>query len=193
MLLLLKKSIANSFTMLNLLLGFSALILIALSFSENVNNIQVACILIYIAELIDVFDGKIARKLGTSGNFGKEIDSLADLISFCLVQSFLIFFHYYDPYDSEGMNLRLGYLIFLSSFPLIFGAIRLAMFNAYEKHSNQSYYLGLPTPGNALFICSVIYLMHVDINHLNLLTKNYTGFFELINYPIYQLLFYDFA
>ena len=71
MLLLLKKSIANSFTMLNLLLGFSALILIALSFSENINNIQVACILIYIAALIDVFDGKIARKLGTSGNFGK--------------------------------------------------------------------------------------------------------------------------
>ena len=152
-----KYFIPNILTLVNMFLGFMAIGLIL-----NGQPLK-AGVFVLIAGLFDVFDGKIARKLGTSGNFGKEIDSLADLISFCLVPSFLIFFHYYDPYDSEGMNLKLGYLIVISSFPLIFGAIRLAMFNAYEKHSNQSYYLGLPTPGNALFICSMIYLMHVDI------------------------------
>ncbi len=193
MLLLLKKSIANSFTILNLLLGFSAIVLIALSFSDSINNIKIACLLIFTATLIDVFDGKIARKLGTSGNFGKQIDSLADLVSFCLVPAFLIFFHYYDPYNSEDMNLKLGYLIFISSFPLIFGAIRLAMFNAYEEHSNQAYYFGLPTPGNALFICSMMYLMYeIDMNSFNSSLSSNVNFFSFINYPIKQLLFYDY-
>ena len=161
MLLLFKKSIANSFTLLNLLLGFSAIVLVALSFSENTNYIQTACLLIYIATLIDVFDGKIARKLGTSGDFGKEIDSLADLISFCLLPAILIFYQMYDPYNSESMNLKFGYIIILSSLPLLCGAIRLAKFNAYDEHSKESSYLGLPTPGNALFICAIISLLDI--------------------------------
>ena len=159
MFMLLKKSIANFFTILNLVLGFFAIILIALSFNNNVNYISTACILIYFATMIDVFDGKIARKLGTSGDFGKQIDSLADLVSFCLVPSFLIFSYYYDPLNSENMNLRFGCLVVLCSFPLVCGAIRLAKFNAYEEQSEKKYYLGLPTPGNALFICSMILFM----------------------------------
>lgn len=178
MLILLKKSIANSFTILNLLLGFSAIILIALSFSEQVNHIQTACLLIYIATLVDVFDGKIARQLGTSGDFGKEIDSLADLVSFCLVPSFLIFYHYYDPYNAEGVNLKIGYLIILSSLPLLFGSIRLAKFNAYDIQSKQSYYLGLPTPGNALFICSIIFFYDKIVTSITNIDN--LNFFELL-------------
>ena len=186
MLSLLKKSIANSFTMLNLLLGFSAIILVALSFSEHTNYIQTACILIYIAALIDVFDGKIARKLGTTGDFGKEIDSLADLVSFCLLPAVLIFYYYYDPYNSENMNLKFGYLIILSSLPLLCGAIRLAKFNAYDEHSKDSSYLGLPTPGNALFICSIICLMDsLFMQPLSFIDKivNHESFSQLINMP----------
>ena len=190
MLILLKKSIANSFTLLNLLLGFFAIILIALSFFDNVNHISTACILIYIAAIIDVFDGKIARKLGTSGNFGKQIDSLADLISFCLVPSFLIFSYYYDPFDSENMNLGFGYLVTLSSLPLLCGAIRLAKFNAYDEQSEQIYYLGLPTPGNALFICSIILFMEQKILFItNVFTSSNNNFFQMIILPIEKILF----
>jgi len=189
MLLLLKKSIANSFTLLNLLFGFSAIVLIALSFSEKINHIQSACILIYIAALVDVFDGKIARKLGTSGDFGKEIDSLADLVSFCLVPAFLIFYHYYDPYNSEGMNLEFQLLIVLSSLPLLLGAIRLAKFNAYENQSKQNCYLGLPTPGNALFICSMIFCVDkIFTNKRFLLSIDELNYFEWICLPIQKIL-----
>jgi len=150
--LIVKKSIANSLTIFNLLLGFSSIILISLSLLGNFNYIELACIFIFIASLIDVCDGKVARKLGTSGNFGKQLDSLADIISFCLVPSFLVFYYTYDM-------IALQYVILISSFPLVCGAIRLAKFNAYPNQSNQSYYLGLPTPANAIFICSSILLM----------------------------------
>tara|TARA_Y100001970_G_scaffold40955_1_gene50496 strand:- start:3754 stop:4569 length:816 start_codon:yes stop_codon:yes gene_type:complete len=151
--LILKKSIANSFTILNLLLGFSALIFISLSLTNEFNYINIACLLIFIASLIDVCDGKIARKLGTSGEFGKQLDSLADIVSFCLVPSFLLFYYMYDI-------TQLTYVIIISSFPLVFGAIRLAKFNAYPKQSSETYYFGLPTPANAIFICSSILLMN---------------------------------
>ena len=91
MLLAIKKSAANILTIVNLLLGFISIILISLSFIDSQDNVRIACILIFIATLIDVFDGKVARKLGTSGDFGKELDSLADLVSFCLAPSVLIF------------------------------------------------------------------------------------------------------
>ena len=151
--LILKKSIANSFTILNLLLGFSALVFISLSLTNEFNHINIACLLIFIASLIDVCDGKIARKLGTSGEFGKQLDSLADIVSFCLVPSFLLFYYMYDI-------IQLTYVIIISSFPLVFGAIRLAKFNAYPKQSSETYYFGLPTPANAIFICSSVLLMN---------------------------------
>jgi len=176
MLLSLKKSIANSVTILNLLLGFISIVLISLSFLESQNNIKIACILIFIAAMVDVFDGKIARKLGTTGDFGKEIDSLADLVSFCLAPSLLIFSYYYNLID-----LQLKFLLLISALPLICGAIRLAKFNAYTEHSNQSFYLGLPTPGNAIFICSsILFMFNMDfliieddlVNIINIINSN---------------------
>ena len=86
----LRKLFPNFLTILNLLFGFISIILISLSINGN-NYINYACSLIFCAAIIDVFDGKVARKLGTSGDFGKQIDSLADLVSFCLAPSYLIF------------------------------------------------------------------------------------------------------
>jgi CDP-diacylglycerol--serine O-phosphatidyltransferase len=103
--------------------------------------------------VLDSLDGKVARKLNISSEFGKEIDSLADLISFCLVPSFLIFVHYRLIFP-DIMNLPT--LIFFSSFPLILGSIRLAKYNALKEMRNSEKYLGLPTPANAIFICSLI-------------------------------------
>ena len=156
--LIFRRSIANSLTILNLLLGFSSIILISLSLSGDSNYIELACIFIFIASLIDVCDGKVARKLGTSGDFGKQLDSFADIISFCLVPSFLIFYYTYNL-------IALQYVILISSFPLICGAIRLAKFNAYPGQSSQSYYSGLPTPANAIFICSSFLFIN-DLSYL---------------------------
>jgi len=190
---LIKKSFANSLTILNLILGFIAIILISLSMT-GFNYINLACQLIFLAALIDVFDGKLARKLETSGNFGKEIDSLADLVSFCVAPSYLIFFYCYDL-----MNINLVLLIIISSSTLIFGAIRLARFNAYSEQSNNSYYIGLPTPANAILICSlVLYMFNMPFNDLTELMSFFNSdiitdffIFRWINYPLSIFLSYN--
>ena len=87
----LKKTIPNAITISNLFLGFVSIVLLAMSLESNDLNIKIACYLVFIGALLDTVDGKIARKLNISSEFGKEIDSLADLISFCLVPSFLLF------------------------------------------------------------------------------------------------------
>ena len=152
--LIFKKSIANSLTIFNLILGFSSIVLIGLSLIDEYYYIDLACLLIFIATLFDVCDGKVARKLGTSGDFGKQIDSLADVVSFCLVPSFLLFFYFYNILGDFSL-----YIILISSFPLVFGAIRLAKFNTSSDESTKSYYLGLPTPANAIFISASILLV----------------------------------
>jgi CDP-diacylglycerol--serine O-phosphatidyltransferase len=150
---LIKKSIPNFITLSNLFLGFTSLVLLSLSLSESTDYTTTACYLILISCVLDSLDGKVARKLNISSEFGKEIDSLADLISFCLVPSFLIFIHYKSIFP-DAINLPT--LIFLSSFPLILGSIRLAKYNALKEMRDSEKYLGLPTPANAIFICSLI-------------------------------------
>ena len=148
-----KKSIPNFITLSNLFLGFTSIVLLALSINSTIEYIKIACYLILFSTILDVLDGKIARKLNISNDFGKEIDSLADLVSFCIVPSFLIFVYYTVVLPGY---MQLGVLILLSSFPLIFGAIRLAKYNSLIEMRDSDKYLGLPTPSNAILICSLI-------------------------------------
>jgi len=154
---LIKKSIPNFITLSNLFLGFTSIILLSLSLYED-SYISTACYLILISCGLDTIDGKIARKLNISSEFGKEIDSLADLVSFCIVPSLLLFIHYMKVIPSEENNFIL--LIILSSFPLILGAVRLAKYNALREMRESQKYLGLPTPANAILVCSMILFVH---------------------------------
>ncbi len=169
---MIKKSIANCFTLLNMVLGLSSIIIIALSLDRSNVSFDLAnhyiclsCYIIFIAAVIDVFDGKIARKLGTSGEFGKQIDSLADLISFCFYPSFLLFGYFYNQKNNPVISDWFIYICI--SFPLIFGAIRLAKFNAYPLYSESDDYLGLPTPANGMFIASMILFLVLYDNGAN--------------------------
>tara|TARA_Y100000994_G_C15640661_1_gene421156 strand:- start:310 stop:1140 length:831 start_codon:yes stop_codon:yes gene_type:complete len=187
--LLFKKSIANSLTLLNLFLGFVSIVLISISISNNndYNLIIYACNLIFIASIIDMLDGKIARKLGISSDFGKQLDSLADLVSFCAAPSFLIFSYYYELIEINFILLSV-----LSSLTLLTGAIRLAKFNISDKHSNNDYYIGLPTPANAIFICSLIlYMYNLPQNNITLFFSNNSSFdfFNILNYPLEFIFF----
>ena len=154
---LIKKSIPNFITLSNLFLGFTAIILLSLSLYKD-SYISTACYLILISCGLDTIDGKIARRLNISSEFGKEIDSLADLVSFCIVPSLLLFIHYIKVIPSQENNFIL--LILLSSFPLILGAIRLAKYNALREMRESQKYLGLPTPANAILVCSMILFVH---------------------------------
>ena len=143
-----KKKVRNHIpgiiTFINLFLGFIAVTNIMEGYYEF------ACQCIILGAVLDSIDGKLARLFGISSSFGAEIDSLADLISFCLVPSIFI----YELYTSDFPGIS-GEII--ASIPVILGAIRLAKFNTEViNNSSKSYFEGLPTPINALAIISII-------------------------------------
>ena len=149
-----KKYLPSLITLANLFLGFLSVLYI------QKGDFVFACHLILIAALLDSFDGKLARKIGVVSAFGKEIDSLADVVSFCLAPSFLVFNILYDPnLTSYNFQFFFLYIAFLSSFPLLMGAIRLARFNVeHNEEEIKEYYVGLPSPMSAIAICSIILL-----------------------------------
>ena len=145
-----KKYLPSLITLSNLFLGFLSILYI------QRGDFSLGCNLILIAAILDSLDGKLARKIGIASDFGKEIDSLADLISFCLAPSVLIFNIFYSKGISELLFL---YLAIISAFPVLMGAIRLARFNVgHTKESKQNYFIGLPSPMSAITICSIILL-----------------------------------
>jgi CDP-diacylglycerol--serine O-phosphatidyltransferase len=119
----------------------------------------IACYFILVAGAFDSVDGKIARLIGIPTNFGKEIDSLADMVSFCLAPSILVYSLY-----TQNMPGISGEII--ASAPLFMGAIRLARFNAEVSYEQPAYFTGLPTPMNALSIASlVLFIEHFKIDN----------------------------
>ncbi len=99
-----------------------------------------------------MLDGIVARMLHTSSDFGVELDSLSDVISFGFAPSFLLYNLYFKDLNTAGL--------LISSMILIFAAIRLARFNTnLVGYSKDSFY-GLPTPMASLIICSYVMFIH---------------------------------
>ena len=150
------QHLPSIFTLINLFLGFIAIINI------QQGNYSISCYVILAASTFDSIDGKLARMLGIPTNFGKEIDSLADMVSFCLAPSLLVYALY-----TQNMPGISGEVI--ASVPLIMGAIRLARFNTIEDKPSDSF-IGLPTPVNALAIASLVLFME----HIKLANPEYS-------------------
>lgn len=123
-----KSAVPNFFTFGNLACG---LLSILMTFE---GNYKMACIFILIAGLMDRYDGRIARFLDVSSDLGKELDSLADLVSFGVAPALLAFSMY--QFISLGI---IGYLLVLM-FP-ISGAYRLARYNS---SSFDGVFMGVP-------------------------------------------------
>lgn len=117
-----KSNIPNIFTFINLSCGILSLL------STFNSNYQLACIFILIAALVDRYDGRIARYLQVTSDLGKELDSLADLVSFGVAPSILVFL-LFDFY-TLGPSGIIG-MIPLLIFPIC-GSFRLARYNASE-------------------------------------------------------------
>tara|TARA_B100001029_G_C15062623_1_gene459926 strand:- start:4937 stop:5677 length:741 start_codon:yes stop_codon:yes gene_type:complete len=147
-----KRHIPSLFTLINLFLGFLAIL------NVQVGNYNLACYFILIAGFLDSMDGKIARAFGISTDFGMEIDSLADMVSFCLAPSVIVY-HLYT-YGLPGISGEI-----IAAAPLIFGAIRLARFNI-DSSEPSSFFTGLPTPAAALSIAALA-LFTVQERHIN--------------------------
>ena len=143
-----KKHIPNSITCCNLISGC-----IAISFA-SAGKIEVALLFIIIGAVFDFFDGMVARLLNVSSPIGKELDSLADVITFGAAPSAIIFSQLYVmsyPVFLEPLRDYLPYTAFIMA---AFSALRLAKFNLDERQALG--FIGLPTPANALFWGSLL-------------------------------------
>jgi len=138
-----KKHIPNSVTCLNL---FSGCLGIVFAFQGNLTWASYA---IVIAAILDFFDGLLARLLKAYSDIGKELDSLADMVSFGVLPSVII----YQLFAlSPQINFGAAWLSFSAFIIAIFSALRLAKFNIDTRQSEN--FIGLPTPANALLIAS---------------------------------------
>ncbi len=144
-----KKHIPNFITTLNLFSGCIGII-IALQY-----RIDYAAYFIAIAALFDFLDGMMARLLHVKSEIGKELDSLADVVSFGVLPGIII---YQLMANSENVPAA-GSFTFISIFSLIaliipvLSAVRLAKFNLDKRQTTS--FIGLPVPANALFLGSL--------------------------------------
>jgi CDP-diacylglycerol--serine O-phosphatidyltransferase len=142
------------FTLFNLFLGFAAL--------KNIitHNYVMAAYLIVISVIMDGFDGTVARLTKTESDFGMQLDSLVDSISFGLVPAFLIYsWGFTNNITNNAIKINYGKLGIVVGFIYVSaGVIRLARFNVY-KNANafpSNVFIGLPIPGAALAILSIV-------------------------------------
>ncbi len=140
------KQIPNFISGLNLLLGCIGITFV---FSGNLN---LASICILISAFLDFFDGFAAKFLNAQSHFGKELDSLADIISFGVLPASIIFFYMNDTFCLECQNST-QWLVYSAYLIAVFSAVRLAKFNISSNRKN--YFSGLPTPANAILIASI--------------------------------------
>jgi CDP-diacylglycerol--serine O-phosphatidyltransferase len=144
---MIKKHIPNSITLLNLISGSVAVILAV------EGKLIPAVALVGLAAVFDFLDGFFARLLHVKSEIGKELDSLADVISFGLTPSVILFCLIRENPALQSTQGLAGILPYSAMLIAAFSALRLAKFNLDTRQSTS--FLGLPTPANALFIVSL--------------------------------------
>lgn len=137
------KNIPNLLTLVNLLAGCVAIIAVCTADY----SLMFGCLAI--SAIADFLDGFAARALGVTSNIGKELDSLADMVSFGLVPG-LIMYKLISFISSGTLTLRLDNLSVIGFLITLASAYRLAKFNVDERQSSE--FRGLNTPMNTLFV-----------------------------------------
>lgn len=197
------RYIPNFITTLNLLAGC-----IAILYATR-GQLNTAAYFILAAAVFDFLDGFLARLLWAYTEYGKQLDSLADIVSFGVAPS-AVMYHLlirgltdysptaqFDPFAPSGVEVIILYSAFLIA---IFSALRLARFNL--DHEQKVSFKGLPTPASALFIASIAFVSdntaNVFIHELSLNLYALLGFIVVIsfllvtNLPMFSLKFESF-
>jgi CDP-diacylglycerol--serine O-phosphatidyltransferase len=138
------KLLPNALTLANLICGAIASYHIAHSYDETL-----AVFLIFAAALFDLLDGAVARILRVNGELGKQLDSLADVVSFGLVPSFIIYGMLERSLPPEFHWVKYTAFINVCS-----AAFRLARFNVQE--AGRTTFNGMPSPANGIFWASLL-------------------------------------
>ena len=133
--------------------GFYAIV------SANLGRFESAAVAIFIAMILDGLDGRVARLTGTSSSFGKEYDSLADVISFGLAPALVIFEWSLQHVMYDGwVWQKLGWLA--AFFYTAAAALRLARFNSRSSEQDKKFFQGLPSPAAAGVMLGYVWACH---------------------------------
>lgn len=158
------KHIPNGITSLNIASGTIAAIL---SFQ---GDLQTAAIFIVAALVFDFLDGFTARLLKAYSPMGKELDSLADMISFGLVPALFLFYLVRQrigvslPINISNLSLTDSLMLLSPILIVIFSGLRLAKFNIDDRQTSS--FIGLPTPANAILIISLVLTVMGNYNSM---------------------------
>lgn len=134
--------------------GFTAVV------SAMDGNFVMAAIAIYVAMFLDGLDGRVARMTSTESEFGKQYDSLADMVSFGLAPSLV--FYLWGVKHLEAMGWlwgKLGWLV--AFFFAVAAALRLARYNSRTGVADKRYFEGLPSPSAAAVVAGLVWLSTV--------------------------------
>jgi len=145
-----KELVPNTLTSGNLFSGCVGIIL-ALN-----NELEYAAAMIWIAGLFDFLDGFSARILKVSSEIGKQLDSLADMVTFGVLPGVIL---YQMMQNTMVVESYLPFLVFIIT---IFSAVRLAKFNIDTRQSDT--FIGLPTPANAICVSAFPFMTSISTN-----------------------------
>jgi CDP-diacylglycerol--serine O-phosphatidyltransferase len=132
---------------MNLFCGFFAMV------KATQGNFGMAAWLIVLAGIFDALDGAMARLTNSASEFGVELDSLADVVSFGTAPSFILYQAFFHQWHTPG--------VVLAALPAICGALRLARFNVQLVGFDKDYFRGLPIPSAALALISYLVFFHI--------------------------------
>lgn len=135
-----KIIVPSFFTLMNLFCGFLSIIMV------HEGNFVNGAWLIVLAGMFDVMDGFMARLTNSTSEFGMELDSVSDVVSFAAAPGFFLYNFAFHELGIIG--------ILISALAPLCGAIRLARFNVESKVTEINYFRGLPTPAFAVMICA---------------------------------------
>ncbi len=175
------RQIPNFFTLANLFIGCMAIVYLYYDHlyiyvggkvaAVDMPRVAMACYLVFAAAALDFVDGFLARVLRAQSEMGKQLDSLADLVTFGLVPGLMLFQltaqAYYVSYDAFSVPIAL----FATGFAVTLGAAwRLARFNIDD--TPRSGFSGLPTPAMAMFVASLPLIVLSDTGSVGELLNN---------------------
>ncbi|MFI4911071.1 MAG: CDP-alcohol phosphatidyltransferase family protein [Sedimentisphaeraceae bacterium JB056] len=161
-------------TLLNCVFGFASMCLASKGFQDGepmfrlhdleFTNLGLAGLMIFIAMIMDVLDGRVARMSQTTSSFGGQLDSLSDIVSFGIAPAFLMWQFLKHEFENAvtlpamGESLFFRFIWFSAAIYLACTAIRLARFNVEneEDESAHMYFVGIPSPAAAGVLTSLI-------------------------------------
>jgi len=166
------RHLPNLMTLANLFCGCLAIV------SIFCGELTTASTFIFIAALLDFGDGFVARKLNAFSDLGKQLDSLADMVSFGVVPGLMLYAIFVmgsTRFDFDPTLMLMGQYFMFSV--TLFSCLRLAMFNIDTRQS--SYFIGVPTPANTLMIMSLPFILANDT----------WGLSQYIYHPVFLIIF----